>query len=221
MKEESSCVTCAQMKDIEKRAYEKGLSYYQMMENAGKSAASYIMEQENVERKRVLVFCGKGNNGGDGLVVARILAQAGAKVQIVLAEGDPLTPEAQKNMELCKEIKLPVIRLPEILTEFASGELWGEPPADITVDAIYGTGFHGTFSQGIRGTMRAINHSKTKVYALDIPSGLSGDSGEADPDAIRGDHTLVFHALKPVHLLSEAKEYCGDITLLDIGITEI
>ena len=218
MKEESTFVTCSQMKEIEKKAAEEGLSYYQMMENAGLAAADFIKSKGNVQGKRILVFCGKGNNGGDGFVVARALSQAGAKIQVILAEGEPQTAEAITNLALCKKLGLPIIRIPEILTEFVSAEIWGEPPADIAVDAIYGTGFHGPLSQGIRGLVQSVNASKAKVYALDIPSGLAGDSGEADEDAIRADFTLVFHALKPVHLMKEAQDYLGQIELLDIGI---
>ncbi len=218
MKEEYNFVTCGQMKEIEKKATEKGLSYYQMMENAGIGAADFIKKKERVADKRVLVFCGKGNNGGDGFVVARNLAQHGANIQVILAEGTPTTSDAISNMELCMKLGIPMIMIPEILSNLASGEIWGEPPADIVIDAIYGTGFHGCLNDRVRGLARATNSSEAKVYALDIPSGLSGDSAEADEDAIKADHTIVFHALKPVHLAENAKEYCGQIELVDIGI---
>ena len=214
----TSVVTCAKMKEIEKRAAESGLSYYQMMENAGTGAAAYIMNLMDVSGKRALVFCGKGNNGGDGFVVARKLAQAGAKPQVVLADGEPVTGDAIRNRDLCITLRIPLVHIPELLSWESSGERWGQPPVDFVVDAIYGTGFHGSLSQGMRGLTRAINESAATVFALDIPSGLSGDSGEADPDTIRAAHTLVFHARKPAHETEHAGEYCGRIDLIDIGI---
>ena len=88
------------MKEIEAKAAASGLSYYQMMENAGIGAAEFIMAKEAVAGKQILVFCGKGNNGGDGFVAARKLFQNGARVQLILAEGAPKTEDAIKNREL-------------------------------------------------------------------------------------------------------------------------
>ena len=87
----SGAVTSAQMKEIERKADEAGLSYYQMMENAGMGAAEYISSRHPVAGKTVLIFCGKGNNGGDGFVAARKLTEKGALVKLYLAEGRPKT----------------------------------------------------------------------------------------------------------------------------------
>jgi NAD(P)H-hydrate epimerase len=218
MKEETDFVTCAQMKEIEAKAAGNGLSYYQMMENAGNGAAEFIMKNEDIAGKRILVCCGKGNNGGDGFVAARRLFKDGAKVQLILTDGLPKTEDALKNRDLCKALRIPEIEIPEVLSGLASAEIWGEPPADIVVDAVYGTGFHGKLSGRIRDFLYAVNDSAAVKYALDIPSGLSGDSGEADEDTFRADYTLVFHKRKPAHLMRDAGTYCGRIVLIDIGI---
>ena len=220
MKAEPGFVTCAQMKEIEAKAAASGLSYYQMMENAGIGAAEFIMAKEAVAGKRILVFCGKGNNGGDGFVAARKLFQSGARVQLILAEGAPKTEDAIKNRELCRSLSVPEIDIPEVLSGLSTAEIWGEPPADIVIDAVYGTGFHGELSDRMRNLLHAINDSKAKKYALDIPSGLSGDLGEADEDTFRADYTLAFHRLKPAHLMKDAQKYCGQVERIDIGIHE-
>jgi hydroxyethylthiazole kinase-like uncharacterized protein yjeF len=126
MQAKPTFVTCAEMKEIEKKAAENGLSYYQMMENAGTGAAEFIMNQSASQGKSVLIFCGKGNNGGDGFVVARILYEKGYKVKLVLVDGDPQTEDAIKNREICKSIQIPEIIVTEgepdwQTTESASG----------------------------------------------------------------------------------------------------
>lgn len=218
MREEPGPVTCAQMKEIEVKAAERGLSYYQMMENAGTGAAEFIMEKEDVKEKRVLVFCGKGNNGGDGFVVARKLFQAGARVWLILADGPSTTEDAIRNRDLCESLHIAEIAVSEVLSGLSSAAICGAFPADIIVDAVYGTGFHGKLNEHVRDLLHAVNLSTGTKYALDIPSGLSGDSGEADEDTFRADYTLAFHRLKPAHLMKNAQQYCGQVARINIGI---
>ena len=220
MEQKSAVVTCSKMKEIERRAAEGGLTYYQMMENAGSGAADFILRSADVSGKRILVFCGKGNNGGDGFVVARKLAQHGGRLQVILTEGEPKTEDAIRNLELCKTLHIPIIRIPELISRQISGECWGQPSAELLIDAIYGTGFHGELNGCVKAIIEAINESGSRVFALDIPSGVSGDSGEADPCAVRAEYTLVFHAYKPAHQIKNAQNYCGRIELIDIGIPD-
>ncbi len=95
-------VTCAEMKEIEKKANASGLSYYKMMENAGKSAVQIILNhiQGQVEGKDAVIFCGKGNNGGDGYVAARELAAKGMNVSVIMADGSPRTEDSVKNANI-------------------------------------------------------------------------------------------------------------------------
>ena len=103
-------VTCGQMKILEKRADASGLSYYQMMENAGTSAFEIICSkyESSIGDTKVLLFCGKGNNGGDGFVVARKLLEAGSDVSLVLVDGKPASKDAITNFQLIED-KLPII----------------------------------------------------------------------------------------------------------------
>ena len=264
-------VTCGQMKILERRADEDGLSYYQMMENAGTRAAEEILDRMEYRRvlqrsgegearsdgedrvaeavsvgksiespnddalnggaaERAFVFCGKGNNGGDGFVVARILSGQGYDVTVILVDGLPKTEDSIVNFELLKE--LPIRIMDMTVNERALMELKGAP--DIIVDAIYGTGFHGKLkSNGLKsaiyinrfssGEDAAVKDGRTKVFALDIPSGLGGDltdEKELERSSVTAHYTITFHAKKPVHLQSFAAKYCGRIIVADIGIDE-
>ena len=221
-------VTAAEMKEIERKAADAGTSYYQMMENAGTGAADYISQKHSVQGKRVLIFCGKGNNGGDGFVSARRLTEKKALVRLILMEGEPKTEDAIKNKELCEAMGIPIYdaakmetRVPGFMEETDRiikeiDSIIGE--ADIIIDAVYGTGFHGELKELVKSALRRINASEALVVSLDIPSGLNGDTGIADSDTVRADETIVFHRLKPAHKKENAKEYCGRILCISIGI---
>jgi len=257
-------VTCAQMKILEQNTDAAGLSYYQMMENAGTIAANRIVEitmtspigdgcvadegtadkaagdaqrrQYPYMLKRPIqarIYCGKGNNGGDGFVVARLLHQKGWKVEIILVDGEPSTPDAIANWKLAMELGIPMEdRTKDQTKETASSvagsdeALAGETAPDVIVDAIYGTGFHGMLRE--RGAAAAAEIADAKaggarVFALDIPSGMGGDltdEGELDSRCVRADVTITFHAKKPVHLQPFAADYCGQIITADIGIVD-
>ncbi len=213
----SDTVTTAQMKEIERNADEAGLSYYQMMENAGTAAAEEIARCENAGGKRVLIVCGKGNNGGDGFVVARKLTEAGAHVTLMLPEGELKTKDATENYRICSEMGIASYSMPleyeQIRAEVES--------AHIIVDAVFGTGFHGALSEQVRGITVAINAASAKVYALDIPSGVTGDTGAIDENAVRADRTIAFHRLKPAHLMHSAAAFCGEVLCVSIGIENV
>ena len=219
-------VSCDRMKELERATDASGLSYYQMMENAGTIAANRIVEITMATRKRphpserqlsARIYCGKGNNGGDGFVVARLLAQKGWNVGLVLVDGEPQTPDAIANYELTKEMGIPAA----MPGDTVSG---GSP--DVVVDAIYGTGFHGRLREQGAAAAARIARAKAagaRVFALDIPSGMGGDltdENELDERCVRADVTITFHAKKRVHLQPFAKEYCGRIIVADIGIVD-
>ena len=259
-------VTCGEMKLLERRGDEAGLSYYQMMENAGTQAAKMIRAYcemtgvkpdegedlgkaaaaapleyraavadrhkgtgfydtpEAVEKPlRVMIFCGSGNNGGDGFVVARLLANAGFKVTVVLVCGDPKTQDAGTNFQLLSDLPVSIITM-DGMKEDALEQ--GAMP-DVLVDAMFGTGFHGIMRGNALKAAEYINtcHEKhgKKVFALDIPSGLGGDQLKKKKipcEIIKADYTITFHARKPVHMRRFAARYCGEILVADIGIDE-
>ena len=201
-------VTAAQMKEIEQKADKSGLSYYQMMENAG-SAAYEIIKERFPEAESFVVFAGKGNNAGDGFVLSRLAAKEAKTVKVILAEGEPKTEDAITNFALLKDLPVQVVSLDEV----------NEPVcADIIVDAIYGTGFHGRLRPEGEKACALINSADSAVISLDVPSGVNCDCGTAAKGAVRALLTISFHAFKPVHVSEAAKEYCGESVLADIGI---
>jgi epoxyqueuosine reductase len=206
-------VTCAEMKKIEARAAASGISYSQMMENAGQAAANVIMERESVYGKPVLILCGKGNNGGDGFVVARRLKEAGAESVILLPDGEPTGEESLRNKQICEDLGVKMVRtLEEAMPHLK------EHTFKLIVDGLYGTGFHGQLTSQIRTITQWINNADAPVYSLDIPSGLTGDDGVAAEDTIRADVTIVFHRKKPVHCEEKAAPYLGEVVRVPIGI---
>ena len=204
-------VTAAEMKEIEKNADAAGLSYYQMMENAG-TAAYNILIEKYPEADTIAVFAGKGNNAGDGFVLARLAAADGYQVYVVLVEGLPVTQDAVKNYELLEGLPVKVMNLDDI------GSAWCLTGKTVIADAIYGTGFHGSLRPSGEKACRWINDAKCPVVALDLPSGTNADTGEAAEGAVKADFTVTFHLPKPVHVSETAAEYCGIVEIADIGI---
>lgn len=205
-------VTAAEMKRLEQQADAAGLSYRQMMENAGAAAAALALRTWP-GTKSAAVFCGKGNNGGDGFVAARHLANAGLAVRLYLVEGEPVTTDAIYNCGLAREMGLPVLAA-DTLDEPEQAEFLQS--ADLILDGVYGTGFHGTLRPEGLAAARRMNDAPGRVLALDLPSGLEADSGTAAEGAVQADLTVTFHAAKPCHRLAAAQ--CGRVEVADIGI---
>ncbi len=184
------------------------------------------MDKIPVINKKILIFCGKGNNGGDGFVAGRKLAEAGASCTLCLVDGEPKTRDAITNWQLCRERDIRIYNMTE--PDTAGHDMNGHKEeiaalskeADIIVDALYGTGFAGDLRENARIAAALIN-SRDKsipVFALNMPSGLSSDTGEADRDAVRADYTLAFHRFKHSHLMKKCEEWVGLAVCIDIGI---
>jgi len=203
--------TAAQMREREQAAVDKGTSFDQLMENAGSSAAQDLM-QRYPQAGRALIVCGKGNNGGDGLVMARYMQAQGWHIDILFSLGENLSPLAQTNRERLNG--LPHIEL--ISAQELEGRL--KKGYDITIEGIFGTGFSGALPTEIAALCSQLNHSNGLKVALDIPTGLNCDTAEADPDTFRADLTYTFAAYKPAHLSESGKTYCQETVCLPIGI---
>ena len=206
-------VTAAQMKAIEQAGNSHGLPYLQMMENAG--LATYAELQKQFPHPgRLLVVCGKGNNGGDGVVIARAAAKDGWNVTVLLAEGEPKTVDAICNFERLHS--LPV----HICTD---GSVLETQSFAAVVDALYGTGFHGSLRpSGLAACalMNCQHENGAFVLAVDLPSGISTDTGEVAEGAVRADLTVTFDSYKPLHTAVSSAPLCGKIVCDDIGIRD-
>ncbi len=156
---------------------------------------------------KVLFLCGKGNNGGDGFAAARIMKEMGYTVTVALLCGKEFSPDAAVMFRTVPE-SVVVEEEEEIRTAIQQAEL--------VVDCVYGTGFQGELPKTVKRIFRAI--SDRPVVACDIPSGVSCNDGRVSDGAIRATKTVTFAAYKPCFFLYPGKNYCGKVTLADIGI---
>ena len=207
-------VTVKEMKELERQADAAGLSYLQMMENAGRSAVEQIfLHIPNL--RTAAIFCGKGNNGGDGLVMARLLKKRGIGVLIILAEGKPVTQDALTNLFLAAREDIPMVFGVKLTEE----DIAWITNCDTVVDGIYGTGFHGELRLEGEICCGVFNEAKGLKVALDIPSGMNADTGTIAQGAVKADMTVVFHEEKMCHRVCQ--EQCGQIVVADIGIRNV
>ena len=190
-----------------------------LMENAGANIAravhSWIGTLRGVD---VVVFCGPGNNGGDGMVAARHMASVGAKTTVILL-GSPdkiRTNEARMNLEALKSMKESI----NLVVIEDADELHKLKPliekAEAIIDAIFGTGIKGKIREPYRTAIQIINSSKAFKLSVDIPSGVNPDTGEIEDIAVKADMTVTFHRLKKGIITST--EYCGEVVVASIGI---
>ena len=206
-------VTAAQMKEIERAGDAHGLPYLQMMENAGLAAYAELQKQLP-HPGRLLVVCGKGNNGGDGFVIARAAAKDGWNVTVFLAEGEPKTADAILNFERLHSLTV------HICTD---GSVLETQSFAAVVDALYGTGFHGELRPSGLAACALMNRQHENgafVLAVDLPSSINTDTGEVAEGAVRADLTVTFDSFKPLHTAASSAPFCGRIVCADIGIRD-
>lgn len=181
-----------------------------LMENAGRNSAE-LLRSLGIGG-RVVVCCGKGNNGGDGFVIARHLDNGGVDVKVlVCVAADALTGDAAANLEIVRRAQIPL--------EFESTDWAGElGQADWIVDALLGTGTRGTVREPFISAIAAINDAGRKVLAIDLPSGLDCDTGRVLGCCVRADHTVTFVARKPGFDVPGADQWTGQVHVVDIGV---
>ena len=187
-------ISVEEMRKLEGKAFASGVTADELMERAGKACADEI-EKRLGSGKRIAIFIGPGNNGGDGLVAARYLKRKNKVTAIVVRE--PKTEAARRNYERARKAGV----------GFADTET-----ADIIVDALLGIGTKGELRGDIRDACRRINSMEGFKVAIDLPSGLGAD-GKADENAVRADATICIH---------DCKEGCektgGEFWVVDIGL---
>lgn len=209
---QNNFISSIEMKALELNTEYLGVSTLQLMENAGKAVAEEIAKRFKPNSK-IVVFCGTGRNGGDGLVAARHLANLGFKVLVNLIgkESDLKSSITIKNWEAIKGM------LWTIETHVLSDSSMIHPcESDVIVDALLGTGAKGFLKQPILQAVKAINESKGFKIAVDVPTGVDSDTGEILGEAVKADLTITFHKIKIG--LKKAEEYCGEIKVAEIGI---
>jgi NAD(P)H-hydrate epimerase len=213
-------LTAAEMREVDRLSTERhGIPSLTLMENAGKSVSEFLQHRfRNLARRHIVVLCGKGNNGGDGFVVARHLLELGAKPAVFLfAAPDEVRGDAAVNLKRFQEVSrdLQIVRSPgEWLS--LKGPL---ASADIIVDALLGTGVRGPVEGLLRQVIEDVNRKRAEqiVVAVDIPSGLPADTVESQGVAVVADYTVTFTAPKPGMFAGRAGEFIGELLVREIG----
>ena len=197
---------------IEENAHQMGFLRKFMMENAGAAAARYLAENfPDLSSKKILVFAGLGNNGGDAFVVARHLAGFGCDVKVILL-GSPdkiKTDEAQTNWKILEKMNSVDLIIASDVSDL-------DVKANIIVDGILGTGISGKIREPYASAIDHINKSKAFKLALDVPSGLDPDTGNVSDKCVKADVTTTFHKMKVG--MPKRKDMCGTILVEKIGI---
>ena len=212
------CITVKQMMQIEENGHQMGFSRKFMMENAGAAAAKRIKEKYSglwfqEDSKRILVFVGLGNNGGDGLVIARHLAGYGASVTVfLLGEPDNIrSEECSWNWNLLEKMKSVKLLTGGNLEDLNNLKF------KIIIDGILGTGISGEIREPHASAIEFINGKVWGgVVSVDVPSGLNPDTGEANKRCVNANMTVTFHRMKVG--MSKRKDVCGEIFVEKIGI---
>lgn len=200
-----------------------------LMENAGRNVAgeavsmlrhAHQLQTESIPgTRKVAVLCGKGNNGGDGYVIARHLHNSGVSVKVfvvanisdILKEGD-----AAVNLQILLKMKIPVQELPDIAAvKNLAKELRGY---DVIIDALFGTGLSGEVREPFRTLIDAVNDSRKPIISVDIPSGLDANTGAVLGAAVKATKTVTFAVSKKGFYLNEGPAHTGEVVVTDISI---
>jgi NAD(P)H-hydrate epimerase len=209
----------AQMREADRRTIEDvGIPSLVLMENAGRQAVAAIEAiHSDLLEGQVAVLCGRGNNGGDGFVVARTLAQRGIDVSVfLLGRVAEVRGDARINLEILGRLGLTVV-------EIADSQAWELHFSEVgdcslIVDAIFGTGLNAPISGYIESVVTDVNASGIPVVAIDLPSGLSADSPDPIGPSIEAGLTVTLAAPKIPLVLPPAESRAGDIVIADIGV---
>ena len=201
------------MMQIEENGHQMGFLRKFMMENAGAATVKRIMEKfDDVKSKNILVFAGLGNNGGDGLVIARHLSGYGARVTVfLLGEPDNIrSEECSWNWNLLEKMKSVKLLTGGNLDDLNNLEF------DIIIDGILGTGISGEIREPQSSAITFINKSNAFKLTVDVPSGVDPDTGNKNSPHVIADMTVTFHRMKVG--MPKAKDVCGEIFVEKIGI---
>lgn len=196
-----------------------GIPGLMLMENAGRGVAEIAQRCFGpLKGKDLLIFCGKGNNGGDGFVAARHLLNAGAKVTVALMVSPrTLTGDAQTNFKSLDQLRRS--KPDSLVFKSYSRALFTRLPKPwLIIDALFGTGFTGKVLQPYAGVIEWINGQGVPVLSIDIPSGVDGTTGVVQNLAVQATHTVTFGLKKTGLLCNRGQDHVGELSVLDIGI---
>jgi hydroxyethylthiazole kinase-like uncharacterized protein yjeF len=213
---EDNPITTDEMRVLEMNAKYLGVSHSVLMQIAGREVARVISENEDIIGESIVILCGLGGNGGDGMVAARYLDEVGAHVQVYLIghEKTISNPDTVTNWSILQNLHR--IQKSSLPTESAVRTCKAIQRADIIVDALMGFGLHSELREPLLTAVKMINKSAAIKYSIDVPSGIDSDTGVVYGDAVKSEHTVALHAAKTGSLAASA--YSGQIHVVTIGI---
>ena len=211
--------TAEQMQELDRKAIEiYRIPGIVLMENAGRGAAEVIYNAfPDLQKKRIAIVAGKGNNGGDGFVIGRHLLNKGIPIKVfLLTESKSLRGDAETNYQIFSRMKGEVISIPSSKDyQKVKKDL---EKFDLLIDGIFGTGLDAEVRGYYREVIDHLNTLKKPIVAIDIPSGLAANTGKPLGTAIRASLTITFGLPKVGHLISPGVDYVGEVKVIDIGI---
>lgn len=205
-------VSVKEMQELDRRAIGKrGILSIALMENAGRTVSEVVLsELKGIKNKKVAVFCGGGNNGGDGFVAARYLFNKGVKVGVYLiSKRSNLKNDPEINACLLEDIGVEIREISRPLSV----------DSDLIIDAIFGIGLKGEVKNPAKDIIIDLNKKSIPVISVDVPSGLDADTGKALGVSIEADITVTMQFSKKGFYKNKGPEYAGKIIIADIGIT--
>ncbi len=197
-----------------------GIPGVMLMENAGRSCAELIEEKiAEVADPRVCIFCGTGNNGGDGYVIARHLLNSSVNVAVVIfGDRSKIKGDAKINLDILESMGLPIEQFNPAGDNVAEKIRTLTAEADMIVDSLFGTGLKGRLNEEYIRLIESINAQSCPILAVDIPSGFDCDTGRPLGAAIEADYTVTFVAVKKGFTTAQAVKYTGEIFIASIGV---
>ena len=204
------------MRELDRTAVENfAIAEELLMENAGLAACSVIETELGIQGKRFVLICGTGNNGGDGLVTARkILSMRGTASVYILGDKQKFKGPSKTNLEI-------ITRLPVVLKQLNEGSMESlkieMAHCDAVVDALFGTGLSRNVEGAYLDTIQMINRSGKKVFSIDIPSGVNGDTGRVMGEAVKADYTITYGVPKIGNILYPGYDRCGKLFVSHIS----
>lgn len=207
----------SEIQALDKKAIALGMPGVVLMENAGRAVAEYLISQKC--EGKVTICCGKGNNAGDGFVVARYLDNHQIPVS-VLCFAPPEKEDAKIHYHILTQSEISIVDCYSN-NKNAVFDLKALVDSQWIIDALFGTGLTGPIKPPYDAVVKAINESNAKVLAIDVPSGLDCDTGQPLGPTVRATHTVTFVGQKKGFLKPEAQAWLGQVKVADIGIPRI
>lgn len=204
----------SEMRGLDKSAIEKfGIKEELLMENAGEATYFVLLNESGAKDKKIVAFCGIGNNGGDGFVIARKIHSSGGKVRVfILGDQSKFKGAAKMNLDIISRVPLKVQQVESV--ESIKMDVYH---CDAIVDAIFGTGLTRDVEGLYRDVIELINQSGKPVFSVDIPSGVHGDTGKIMGTAVRADYTITFGLPKIGNMLFPGYDLCGKLYVSHIS----